>query len=194
MGHLLGYARVSTDDQNLDLQVDALTKAGCYRIFPDKVSGAKTDRPELARLLDQIRPGDTLVVWRLDRLGRSLPHLVSTVNELADRGVKFASLTEGFDTGTPGGELVFHIFAALAQFERRLIQERTRAGLAAARARGRVGGRRRKLTELQARMAREMYDSRKHTVADIARTFGVTRPTIYRELGMSNNSSTPVVG
>jgi DNA invertase Pin-like site-specific DNA recombinase len=141
MGHLLGYARTSTTDQHLDLQIDALTVAGCYRVFTETASGARTDRPTLAQLLDQLRPGDTLVVWKLDRLGRSLRHLVDTVTGLADRGVGFRSLQESIDTTTPGGKLVFHVFAALAEFERDLIRERTTAGLTAARARGRNGGR-----------------------------------------------------
>jgi DNA invertase Pin-like site-specific DNA recombinase len=141
MGHLLGYARVSTTDQQPQLQVDALEKAGCYRVFTETASGARSDRPVLEHVLDQLRPGDTLIVWKLDRLGRSLRHLVDTVTGLADRGIGFRSLQEAIDTTTPGGKLVFHVFAALAEFERDLIRERTAAGLAAARARGRHGGR-----------------------------------------------------
>src|SRR5215217_832683 len=141
MGHLLGYARVSTTDQHLQLQVDALTAAGCYRVFTETASGARTDRPTLDQVLDQLRPGDTLMVWKLDRLGRSLRHLVDTIAALADRSVGFRSLQEAIDTTTPGGKLVFHIFDALAEFERDLIRERTTAGLAAARARGKRGGR-----------------------------------------------------
>ena len=141
MGHLLGYARVSTTDQQPQLQVDALQRAGCYRVFTETASGARADRPVLEQLLDQLRPGDTLVVWKLDRLGRSLRHLVDTVTGLAERGIGFRSLQEAIDTTTPGGKLVFHVFAALAEFERDLIRERTAAGLAAARARGRHGGR-----------------------------------------------------
>ena len=141
MAHLLGYARVSTGDQHPDLQVDALEAAGCYRVFVDTASGALAARPALDQLLDQLRPGDTLVVWKLDRLGRSLRHLVDTIAGLADRGVGFRSLQEQVDTTTSGGKLVFHIFAALAEFERDLVRERTSAGLAAARARGRTGGR-----------------------------------------------------
>jgi DNA invertase Pin-like site-specific DNA recombinase len=137
MGHLLGYARVSTTDQQPQFQVDALEHAGCYRVFTETASGARADRPTLTQLLDQLRPGDTLVVWKLDRLGRSLRHLVDTVTNLADRGIGFRSLQEAIDTTTPGGKLVFHVFAALAEFERDLIRERTTAGLAAARARGR---------------------------------------------------------
>jgi hypothetical protein len=127
MGHLLGYARVSTTDQQPHLQVDALTAAGCYRVFTETASGARSDRPTLKQLLDQVRPGDTLVVWKLDRLGRSLRHLVDTVSGLAERGVGFRSLQEAIDTTTPGGKLVFHLFAALAEFERDLIRERTNA-------------------------------------------------------------------
>ena len=141
MGHLLGYARVSTGDQSPDLQLDALRAAGCYRVFVDTASGALAARPELGKVLDQLRPGDTLIVWRLDRLGRSLRHLADTVTGLAERDVGFRSLQEAIDTTTPGGKLVFHVFASLAEFERDLIRERTQAGLAAARARGRNGGR-----------------------------------------------------
>jgi DNA invertase Pin-like site-specific DNA recombinase len=130
MGHLLGYARVSTTDQQPGLQVDALERAGCYRVFTETASGARADRPVLAQVLDQLRPGDTLIVWKLDRLGRSLRHLVDVVTGLADRGVGFRSLQESIDTTTPGGKLVFHVFAALAEFERDLIRERTTAGLA----------------------------------------------------------------
>src|SRR5690625_2474449 len=141
MAHALGYARVSTGDQDARLQHDALPGAGCYRILPDPASGALQSRPELDKLLDQLRPGDTLVVWRLDRLGRSIRHLIDQLSELQDRGIEFRSLQENIDTTSPGGRLVFHIFASLAEFERDIITERTNAGLAAARARGRVGGR-----------------------------------------------------
>src|SRR3984885_2977164 len=141
MGDLIGYARVSTLDQDASLQLDALKKAGCLKVFTDKASEALDKRPQLDRLLDQLRPGDTVAVWRLDRLGRSLKHLIALIEDLEDRGVGFRSLTEGMDTTTPGGKLVFSIFGALAEFERALIRERTKAGLAAARARGRKGGR-----------------------------------------------------
>jgi DNA invertase Pin-like site-specific DNA recombinase len=137
----IGYARVSSDDQNLDLQRDALDRAGCERLFTDKASGAKADRPGLAAALEFARPGDVLAVWRLDRLGRSLGELVAMVGQLEDAGIGFESLTERIDTSTAAGELVFHVFGAIAQFERRLIVERTQAGLVAARARGRTGGR-----------------------------------------------------
>jgi DNA invertase Pin-like site-specific DNA recombinase len=140
---LIGYARVSTDDQNTKLQLDALTRAGCKRIFEEKASGAKNDRPELARAIAIARDGDALVVWKLDRLGRSLPHLIATIKELAAAGIGFRSLTEAIDTTSSGGKLIFHIFGALAEFERDIIRDRTNAGLKAARAEGRLGGRRR---------------------------------------------------
>jgi DNA invertase Pin-like site-specific DNA recombinase len=186
MAALLGYARVSTGAQDLALQHDALNAAGCLRIFEDTASGALDDRPQLAALLDHLREGDTLVVWRLDRLGRSLRHLIGTVTALADRGVGFRSLRESIDTTTPGGRLVFHVFAALAEFERDLISERTHAGLAAARARGRKGGRRTVMTPAKLAVAREMYDSRKHTTAAIAAVVGVSRATLYRALAPSS--------
>src|SRR3712207_6386249 len=142
---LIGYARISTLDQSLALQQDALRAAGCERIFTATASGARTDRPGLADALEHLRTGDTLVVWRLDRLGRSLEHLMETIRELHEQGIHFKSLQEQLDTATSGGKLVFHVFGALAEFERDLIRERTRAGLEAARARGRRGGRPRKL-------------------------------------------------
>jgi DNA invertase Pin-like site-specific DNA recombinase len=179
---LLGYARVSTGEQELGLQHDALASVGCARIFSDTASGALDDRPELARVLDHLRAGDTLVVWRLDRLGRSLRHLIDTVAMLAERGVGFRSLQENIDTTTPGGRLVFHVFAALAEFERDLIRERTNAGLAAARARGRKGGRPSVMTPDKLAVAREMYASGEHTVAAIAAVLGVSRASVYRHL------------
>lgn len=182
MGHLLGYARVSTSDQDASLQVDALNAAGCYRVFVDVVSGSLEGRPELDKLLDQIRPGDTLVVWRLDRLGRSIRHLIDQLATLAAREVGFRSLQETIDTNSPGGRLVFHVFAALAEFERDLIKERTNAGLKAARARGRTGGRPPQLTSNQVKTARRMYAEREMTVAAIGEVLGVSRTTIYRTL------------
>lgn len=164
------------------VEFDALEQAGCTRVFSDTASGAPDDRPELGRILDHLRDGDTLVVWRLDRLGRSLRHLVDTVTGLADRGVGFRSLQESIDTTTPGGRLVFHVFAALAEFERDLIRERTHAGLAAARARGRRGGRPSVMTPAKLTVAREMYASGEHTVAAIATTIGVSRASGYRHL------------
>jgi DNA invertase Pin-like site-specific DNA recombinase len=183
MGHLLGYARVSTTDQQPHLQVDALERAGCYRVFTETACGARADRPTLEQVLDQLRPGDTLVVWKLDRLGRSLRHLVDTVTGLAERGIGFRSLQEAIDTTTPGGKLVFHVFAALAEFEPDLIRERTSAGLAVARARGgRRGGRPPVLAGPKLQVAQEMYRSGQYTVSAIAATLGVSRASIYRHL------------
>ncbi len=178
----VGYARTSTQDQSRDLQTDALTAAGCERLFEEAASGARLDRPELAACLDYLRPGDTLVVWRLDRLGRSLPHLIQTVNDLAARDVGFRSLTEGFDTTTAGGQLVFHVFGAMAEFERALIRERTVAGLAAARARGRVGGRPSTCTPAKLDRARQLVAARELTMQEIAALLGVKRSTLYRWL------------
>ncbi len=189
MTTLIGYARVSTDDQNASLQQDALKSAGCVKVFTDKASGTLASRPQLDRMLDQLRPGDVVVVWRLDRLGRSLKNLIALVEDLAEKGVGFRSLTENIDTTTNGGKLVFHIFGALAEFERTLIRERTMAGLAAARARGRVGGRPPTMTPEKIKVARQMYDSREHTVEAIAQTLGVSRKTIYRHLAPREGSS-----
>jgi DNA invertase Pin-like site-specific DNA recombinase len=182
VGHLLGYARVSTFDQNPSLQRDALKAAGCFRVFTDKASGVLDNRKELAKVLDQLRPGDTLVVWRLDRLGRSLRHLIETVTALAEGNIGFRSLTENIDTTTASGKLVFHIFGAIAEFERDLIRDRTMAGLTAARARGRVGGRPPALTPGKLAIARQMYASRQHTMQAIAEVVGVSRATLYRHL------------
>lgn len=176
-----GYARVSTSDQDEALQLDALTKAGCDRVFTDRASGAVDDRPGLAELLNHARSGDVVVVWRLDRLGRSLRHLIETVRLLEDRGVGFRSLTEAIDTSSPGGKLVFHVFAALAEFERDLIRERTWAGLAAARARGRVGGRPSVWTEEKREQAERMLAEGK-SVATVAKVLGVSRASVYRTI------------
>ena len=183
VGELLGYARVSSAEQNAELQADALAAAGCWRVFTDSASGALDRRPELDRLLEQLRPGDTLVVWRLDRLGRSLRHLLDVVTDLSERGVGFRSLTESIDTTTSGGRLIFHVFGALAEFEREIIRERTQAGLAAARARGRKGGRPALMTPDKVKAARRMYDQRDMTVAEIGAVLGVSRGTVYRALG-----------
>ena len=188
MGDLLGYVRVSTAEQKAHLQTDALKKAGCIRVWTDKASGSLDHRPRLEAVLDHLRPGDTLVVWRLDRLGRNLRHLIGTVNGLAAAGVGFKSLTEGIDTTTPAGRLTFHLFGALAEFERELIRERTTAGLAAARARGRSGGRPRAMTPEKLAVARQMYESRKHTLAAIGAVVGVSRSTLYRYLGDEGSS------
>ena len=180
-GQRVGYARISSASQNLDGQTDALTAAGCEKVFSDTASGKLAERPELALCLGYLRAGDTLVVWRLDRLGRSLRHLVETVNALAGRGVAFASLQEGIDTTTSTGRLIFHIFAALAEFERELIAERAAVGRQAARARGRLA-RPAKLSPEQVKLARARYEARDVTVAEIARALGVGRGTIYRAL------------
>ena len=182
-GHLLGYARVSTAEQDPALQLDALQAAGCARVWVEHASGARTQRPRLQEVLEHLLPGDTLVVWRLDRLGRSIGDLIAIAQALKARDVGLRSLQESIDTTSPGGQLVFHIFGALAEFERELIRERTRAGLEAARARGRHGGRRSVMTPAKTAAARQMYDSREHTVEAIARALGVSRATIYRALG-----------
>ena len=186
MGHLYGYARVSTTLQDPALQVDALTAAGCARIFTDTASGKSDRRPRLDQLFEVVLAGDVIVVWRLDRLGRSLRHLVETLNDLSEQGVGFRSLTEGFDTTTAGGRLLFNIMGSLAEFERDLIVERTQAGLAAARARGRHGGRRTVMTPEKVKMAREMYDAHEYSVETIAKTIGVSRMTVYRHLNQSS--------
>lgn len=175
----IGYARVSTDDQNLDLQNDALREAGCERIFRDKVSGAKGDRPGLDRTFEELRQDDVLVVWRLDRLGRSLKELIAHAEMLAERQIGLRSITEAIDTTTSGGKLVFHIFAALAEFERNLIRERTKAGLEAARSRGRKGGRRKALNKDQRRHVVGLYRSRQHSIKEICDLMGVSRATVY---------------
>ncbi len=181
VGELLGYARVSTLEQDAALQHDALRAAGCFRSWTDTASGAVTDRPELAAVMDALRAGDTLVVWRLDRLGRSLPHLIETVRGLAERGVGFRSLQETIDTTTPGGRLVFHVFGSLAEFERDLIRERTMAGLAAARRRGRVGGRPSVMTAAKTTQAARMV-SVGTPLTEVAEVLGVSRTTLYRHL------------
>lgn len=178
----IGYARVSTQDQNPELQLDALTSASCEQIFQEKVSGKSKDRSELATCLKTLRKGDTLVVWRLDRLGRSLTDLVEIVQGLEGRGVGFQSLTESIDTTNAGGKLVFHVFAALAEFERNLIRERTIAGLAAARARGRKGGRRVKMDKADIRKAAAMLLDPLMTKTEVAKHFGVSRVTLNAAL------------
>ena len=183
---LIGYARVSTNEQTLDLQLDALKKAGCEEIRQDKISSVAADRPGLKAALDIVRAGDTLVVWRLDRLGRSLKQLIELINELQDRGVGFKSVTENIDTTTTGGKLVFHIFGALAEFERNLIKERTNAGLEAARARGRKGGRPRAISDpKKLNLIYSMYDDKdQYSIGDILSTFHISRATLYKYLGV----------
>lgn len=183
-GSKIGYARVSTDDQNLDLQRDALAKAGCSLIYEETASGkSATTRPELAQCLKALRTGDTLTVWRLDRLGRSLPDLVRIVAELEARGVGFKSITEQIDTGSAAGKLIFHVFASLAEFERNLIRERTKAGLDAARARGRLGGRKPKLDDKQKREIRALLKDPSVNISDVAKLYKVSRTTIYKHIG-----------
>src|SRR6059058_368651 len=176
----IGYARVSTFDQHLDLQKDALTRAGCEKIFTDTMSGAKAERPGLVQALTFMRAGDILVVWKLDRLGRSLRNLIDVVTELETLGIGFRSVTESIDTTTSGGKLIFHIFGALAEFERDLIRERTNAGLVAARARGRKGGRPKSLTGKKTAMAQALYNDKNNTVDEICKTLNISRATLYR--------------
>jgi DNA invertase Pin-like site-specific DNA recombinase len=175
----IGYARVSTLEQNLALQQDALKAAGCEKVVVEKASGARADRSGLDRVRELLRPGDVLVVWRLDRLGRSLRHLIELLTELERAGIGFLSVTEAIDTTTSGGKLVFHIFGALAEFERNLIRERTKAGLEAARARGRKGGRRKKLGPQQRKLAVDLYRRKEHSIDEICRTVGISKPTLY---------------
>lgn len=180
--NLVGYVRVSSLDQNLDLQKSALRKAGCRKIFEDQASGARADRPGLQNALEYLREGDILVVWRLDRLGRSLKHLIDVIGKLEERKIGFRSLTECIDTTTGGGKLIFHVFGAMAEFERTLVRERVMAGLKAARARGRLGGRPKKLDEAKTQMARQLYDSKQHPIKEICRLVGVSPKTLYRYL------------
>lgn len=178
----IGYARVSTDEQNLSLQMDALTKVGCEKIFRDQIGGAKTKRIGLDEALNYLREGDVLVVWRLDRLGRSLQHLIEIINRLEEREVGLQSLQESIDTTTSGGKLVFHIFGALAEFERNLIRERTMAGLEAARARGKKGGRPKSLNAQQKALLYRLYDEKEHSIQTICNLIGVSKSTLYAYL------------
>ena len=178
-GMVFGYSRVSTTEQDQALQEDVLTKAGVDQIFPDTASGAKTSRPALDEPLSKLRPGDTVVVWRLDRLGRSLRHLIDVFSDLESKGVAIRSLTESLDTSTPGGRLIFHVFGALAEFERDLIRERTNAGLVAARARGRTGGRPSVWTAEKLQTAQDLL-AQGTDIATVSRILGVSRASIYR--------------
>lgn len=189
MTQLLGYARVSTADQAPELQLDELRAAGCVRVWTDQATGTRADRPELAKVLEHMRDGDTLVVWRLDRLARSLTDLIALARQLDEHGVGLRSLREQIDTGTPGGRLIFHVFGALAEFEADLIRERTNAGLAAARARGRRGGRKPVMTATKIAAARQMHDSREHTAQEIAAALGVSRASVYRALARSRDDA-----
>ena len=186
MGRLIGYARVSTLDQSLDLQIDELKAAGCKKIFTDKISGARAERPGLDGCIKTLKEGDTLMVWRLDRLGRSMPHLVTVVTELRDKKIGFKSLRDGvIDTTTASGELIFNIFAALAQFDRELIRERTRAGLKAARARGRSGGRK-PVSREDPRViaAKKMHADMDLSISEICKTLKISKATLYRYIKM----------
>jgi DNA invertase Pin-like site-specific DNA recombinase len=176
---LIGYARVSTQDQNLELQRKALLDAGCEKIFDDKLSGSRSDRPGLAQALEFLRDGDTLVVWKLDRLGRSVKHLVDLVGELREQGIQFRSLTDSIDTATPSGRFFFHVMASLAEMERELTVERTKAGLEVARSLGRVGGRKRRMTDSKIESAKKLLASGVPP-RDVAKNLGVSVPTLYR--------------
>lgn len=178
----IGYARVSTKDQNLDMQIDDLKKIGCEKIFTDKISGAKKDRPGLDEALNYVRKGDVLVVWKLDRAGRSLKHLIELVNLLNEQEVGFVSIKENIDTTTSTGKLMFHIFASLAEFERDIIRERTEAGLAAARARGKVGGRPKLMDDRKLAMAKSMMADKSIPIKNICSTLGVSKSTLYKYL------------
>jgi DNA invertase Pin-like site-specific DNA recombinase len=184
----IGYARVSTLEQELNLQIDALLKEGIKKenIFLDKVSGQKKERPGLDKCLSSLKSGDTLIVWRLDRLGRSMPHLVSVIENLRENGIYFKSICDGvIDTTTASGELIFNMFSSLAQFERRLIQERTKAGLTAARARGRLGGRpKMNPDDPKIKMAKKMFADKSISIGDICKTLNISRASLYRYQGM----------
>lgn len=177
---LIGYARVSTREQNLDLQLDALREAGCEKIFEDKLSGARSERPGLSRLKDSLRPGDTVVIWRLDRLARSLKDLITWVNWLHEQEVSLKSLNDPIDTTTPAGELVFHIFGAIAEFERNVNRERSRAGMEAARARGRFGGRPPALSKDKLKLLMKLYYDKEHSVIKLCEMFGISKAGFYK--------------
>jgi DNA invertase Pin-like site-specific DNA recombinase len=184
---LIGYARVSTQDQHLELQIEALNKAGCSKIFDDKISGSRAERPGLTKALEQLRVGDTLVVWKLDRLGRSVKNLVDLVSQLHGLGVHFKSLTDAIDTGTPSGRFFFHVMASLAEMERELTVERTRAGLEVARKLGRIGGRKRQMTDSKIESAKKLL-SNGVPPRDVAKDLGVSIPTLYRWIPASTTA------
>ena len=186
---IIGYARISTFSQTLDLQLDALNEAGAEKVFHEQISGAKEVRPEFNRCMDYLREGDTLIVWKLDRLARTVKELLSIMNKLSDKGVEFISLKEQIDTKTPMGKFAFHIYASMIEFERDVARERTCAGLNAARARGRVGGRPSKLKDKDELALVEMYNSKKFSLKYIAGMFNITVPTIYRVLGKHNKTA-----
>ncbi len=184
---LIGYARVSTQDQNLDLQTQALTNAGCQKVFSDKISGSRAERPGLTKGLEMLREGDTLVVWKLDRLGRSVKNLVDLVGKLHKQGIQFKSLTDAIDTGTPSGRFFFHVMASLAEMERELAIERTRAGLEVARQLGRKGGRKRQMTDSKIESAKKLL-ANGVPPRDVAKNLGVSVPTLYRWIPATEQS------
>jgi len=186
---LIGYARVSTDDQNLHLQRDALQQAGCTKIYEDRLGGTKVARPGLQRVLEVARSGDVLVVWRLDRLGRSLKDLLQTMETLEERGIELQSLQESIATNSSGGRLIFHLFGALAEFERNLIRERTCAGLTAARARGRKGGRPKALNPAKRQLAVKLYEEQQLSIKEICRMMGISKPTLYSYVAQAKTVS-----
>lgn len=191
---VIGYARVSTEQRETEAQLPELRKAGCKRIYEETMGGGTMDRPELEKCLERLEKGDTLVVWRLDRLGRSIRDLLQIVDRLDKSGINFISLKERFDTSTAAGRLIFHFFAALTQFEKELIRERTMAGLSSARARGRLGGRKKVLTAQQTRVVKTMWDSREHTRHEIAAHFTVSVATIDRVLKANRSMSSGRAG
>ena len=188
----VGYARVSTNDQNISMQIDALESSGCKEIFSDIASGAKTERPGLEQALAYVREGDTIVVWKLDRLGRSIQHLIQSINTLQNKGIGFKSLQENIDTTTNGGKLIFHMFSSLAEFERDLIRERTRVGLKAARARGKCGGRKPILQDKQVARMIELYNEGSSTVGEICKIFSISRPSFYNYLKIWRKNQTAI--
>lgn len=183
---LVGYARVSTVDQNLDLQRSALKEIGCEKLYQDQISGTKENRPGLGMALEVLKKNDTLVVWKLDRLGRTVKGLIDLINQLHQKGIHFKSITDNVDTSTPAGHFFFHVMASLAQMERELMAERTKAGLAAAKAKGRVGGRKRKMTQSKIESAKQLLASGT-LPRDVAQNLGISVPTLYRWVPASNN-------
>ena len=188
---LIGYARVSTADQNLNLQTDALRKAGCEKICSDKISGAKAERPGLGKALEIARSGDSLVIWRLDRLGRSLKDLIQIAETLKTQDIGLKSLEEGIDTTTSTGQLMFHLFGALAEFEKNLIRERSTAGLDAARSRGKLGGRPKSLIRDQQELAVKLYNNRQHSIGQICSMMKISKPTLYKYVSAAQNTPCP---
>lgn len=192
MSKHIGYARVSTSEQNLNLQLDALNKYNCVKIFSDHISGTKQKRPELDNLFEYIRPGDILVVWRLDRLARSLRHLIDLTHQLEEKNIQLISVTEKIDTTSSTGRFIFHMFASLAEFERNLIRDRVMAGLSSARARGRKGGRPRTITDEMIKTAQELWNSRAVSVAKICESVGMSKRSFYKVVDVSSEKKKKV--